>query len=259
MKKLCIITVVFLLAGMYSATAQDLIVMRDGSIIEAKVTEISQTEIRYKRFTYLDGPTVVIPAANVLSIRYENGTTEIITAPPASGRERTQPARSGTDRAKDKFIFGVNANLGSALGYIWEGPSGFCLNFEFGRGNFNSEINLTFPRGGFGFLATFNRIWHNRIGGFYLGGGLGYSFYTSEINADWAIYRGVEGENYGDAYTQHSFTLGLNIGHKFVQSSGLYFRVGIFTGFDFGWLWRSNTYILPVYIKPDLAIGWTMR
>jgi len=263
MKRFCIFTVVFLLAGICSLTALDLIVMRDGNIIEAKVMEISPTEIRYKRSDHLDGPTVVVPAANVLSIRYENGKSEIITSASASVRERTQPAISGnTAINQNKFIFGVNANAGGALNYIWEGPSGASVNLEFGKGNFNSDISLSFPIGGFGLLAAFNRIWHNRIGGFYIGGGLGYSFYDSyhytvSSTVSSSGYNYYRKTNYHKA---HSFTLGLNIGHKFVTRSGVYFRTGAFAGFDFGYLWRRNEEsTLPVYIKPDLAIGWTMR
>jgi len=265
MKRFCIFTVVFLLAGAYSIAALDLIIMRDGNIIEAKVMEISPTEIRYKRSDHLDGPTIVISAANVLSIRYENGTSEIVTPVSGSMRERTQPVRpDNTAIDQNKFIFGVNANAGGALNYIWGGPSGASVNFEFGRGNFNSEINLSFPIGGFGFLATFNRFWHGRIGGFYLGGGLGYSFYNSRSRIEVPSPDYEQGSNtyyHGEETSKtknHSLAIGLNIGYKFVTKSGVYFRTGIFTGFDFGYLWNWG-FTLPAYIKPDLAIGWTMR
>ena len=135
MKPFCFFTVVFLAAGICSVAAQDLIFLRDGDIIEAKVMELSPTEIRYKRFDHLEGPTVVIPANNVLSIRYENGTVERINAVPIAGQNITQ----------NKFRFGINANAGGALGYIWGGVSGAGINIALGKGKFNSEINLMFP------------------------------------------------------------------------------------------------------------------
>ncbi|MDR1859043.1 MAG: hypothetical protein LBQ69_06190, partial [Treponema sp.] len=117
-------------------------------------------------------------------------------------------------------------------------------------GHFNSEINLVFPFGGFGFLATFNGFWPSRIGGFYLGGGIGYAFYEAYFDG---------GRYYlSEWYTAHSLAVGLNIGYKFVTRSGLYFRTGIFVGYDFGSLWNLGE-TTPVYLKPDLAIGWTMR
>jgi len=235
-----------LLAGtVFSAHAQDLIVLRDGVMIEAKVTEISPTEIRYKRFDNLDGPTIVIPAANVLSIRYENGTSEIFN--PVTGTEQASDTEqvaeqvtkqtkmpANTAMARDKFIFGINANLGGAISYVWDSGAGPSLSFEFGRGNFNSEINLMFPLYGFGVLATFNGFWPSRVGGAYFGGGVGVSFSVDFL----------------------SLTAGINAGYKFVTKSGFYFRTGTFAGFDFGFMFDG---IFPVYIKPDLAIGWTMR
>ena len=79
MKRLYIFTVLFfIIGGALFVNAQDLIILKDGNTIEAIVLEISPTEIRYKRLDHLDGPTIVIMAVDVLSIRYENGRTEII-------------------------------------------------------------------------------------------------------------------------------------------------------------------------------------
>jgi hypothetical protein len=80
MKPLKIIMVffVFFIVGVFSVHSQDLINLKDGNVIEARIVEISQTEIRYRRYDHLDGPIIVIPATDVLSIRYENGRVEII-------------------------------------------------------------------------------------------------------------------------------------------------------------------------------------
>ena len=100
MKPFYIVTFIFLMAGIGSVAAQDIIILKDGNMIEAKVTEISRTEIRYKRFNHLDGPTIVIPAADVLSVKYANGEYEVINAapntaarpaPPAAARPVTEP------------------------------------------------------------------------------------------------------------------------------------------------------------------------
>jgi len=77
MKKLCLAVFLFV-CGLFSVHAQDLIILKNGTIIEAKVMKISSTEIEYKRFNHQDGPTIAIPTNNVLSIRYENGTSEVI-------------------------------------------------------------------------------------------------------------------------------------------------------------------------------------
>ena len=261
MKRFYILTIIFLLAGICSAAAQDLIIKRDGNIIEAKVTEISPAEIRYKRFDHLDGPTIVIPAGEVLSIRYENGASEIITAPPAAApaQENVQADiqianTNNTSTNRGRFIFGVNVNGGGAFNYLWDGSSGAGINIELGRGKFISEINLVILKNGFGFLTTFNGYRHNRIGGFYLGGGIGLSISPYE---KYKVYGDSWFGRYETKYNA-SLTIGLNIGHRFVTKPGIYFRTGVFTGFDFGLFWNSDQK-LPVYIKPDLAIGWTRR
>jgi hypothetical protein len=73
-----------------SVHAQDIITLRNGDEIRARVTEISASEIRYKRFDNLEGPTIVLPRADVFFINYENGTREIIT-PTSDAGGTTQP------------------------------------------------------------------------------------------------------------------------------------------------------------------------
>lgn len=64
------------LVGSVVASAQDLIVKIDSTRIEARVDEISTEQIRYKRFARPDGPTYVIPTAQVCYIRYADGFFE---------------------------------------------------------------------------------------------------------------------------------------------------------------------------------------
>ena len=223
--------------------SQDLIIMKNGNLIEAKILEISPSEIRYKRINHLDGPTIVILAADVLSVRYENGRQEIINAVPAAG-QTTQAANSqNTAIDPNKFIFGVNANAGGLIN-ILGGGVGTGINFELGKGKFNSEINIMFPYGGIGILVTFNGFFPSRIGGFYIGGGIGFSLYEYYYSGRY------------ETEIAFSLPLGLNIGYKFVTKSGLFFRTGAFTGLDFIALGRGD---FPIYFKPDLAVGWTMR
>jgi len=72
-------TLLFFLCAMCcatSASAQDTILKRDSSRIEARVTEISPVEVRYKRYSNPDGPTYVLPVSDIVSIRYANGEEE---------------------------------------------------------------------------------------------------------------------------------------------------------------------------------------
>lgn len=72
MKKRILILAVALCAAM-SAAAQDTIYKTDAKTIQAKILEISPSEVRYKRFTNPDGPTYVLPVTDISHIVYQNG------------------------------------------------------------------------------------------------------------------------------------------------------------------------------------------
>lgn len=72
-------TTLFLLCIARIAIAQDVIVMKDQSTIMSKVLEITSTEIKYKKWDNLDGPTYFISPLEVTSINYENGKVEKFT------------------------------------------------------------------------------------------------------------------------------------------------------------------------------------
>ncbi len=53
--------------------AQDVIVKKDGSTILSKVLEVNTSDIKYKKFSNLKGPTYTINKSEIMSINYENG------------------------------------------------------------------------------------------------------------------------------------------------------------------------------------------
>ena len=53
--------------------AQDVIVNKDGSTILSKIIEVNSSDIKYKKFSNLDGPTYTINKSDVVSVNYENG------------------------------------------------------------------------------------------------------------------------------------------------------------------------------------------
>lgn len=56
--------------------AQDVIVMKDGSTVLAKVLRITKTEVTYKKYNNLQGPEYTMSISDIVSINYENGTKE---------------------------------------------------------------------------------------------------------------------------------------------------------------------------------------
>ena len=57
-------------------SAQDVITKKDGTNVQAKVTEVGQSQISYKNYSDLDGPTYTMNLSDILVITYENGTQE---------------------------------------------------------------------------------------------------------------------------------------------------------------------------------------
>ncbi len=66
-----------LLAIATIANAQDIIVTRDARKIDAKVLEISKTEIKYKTTDNLNGPTYILNTEDLVTIIYANGKVEL--------------------------------------------------------------------------------------------------------------------------------------------------------------------------------------
>ncbi len=74
-----LILVMLLVAG--GVAAQDVLVLRDGTILNVKVLQVSDWEISYKKQDNPDGPVFSTAVEKVLSLKYENGTEQKFDAP----------------------------------------------------------------------------------------------------------------------------------------------------------------------------------
>ena len=77
--------------------AQDVIMLKNGDEINAKVIEIGISEIKYKKFEAQGDTLVVIPKTNVFMIKYENGTKDVInkiSKPKSSSQKKSNDALS---------------------------------------------------------------------------------------------------------------------------------------------------------------------
>jgi hypothetical protein len=63
------------------AFAQDQLFKKDNSKTAVKVLEVTPGEVKYKLFTYQDGPTITVPKSEVALIIYQDGTHETFPAP----------------------------------------------------------------------------------------------------------------------------------------------------------------------------------
>lgn len=71
--------------------AQDMIVKKDGSIIQAKVSEIGTSEVKYKKWSNQDGPSYAIAKSEILAINYQNGDKDTFSdAQPITTQEPSE-------------------------------------------------------------------------------------------------------------------------------------------------------------------------
>lgn len=73
LKKLSLLAFLVVSANIYS---QDIILLKSSAIIKSKLIEVTDTELKFKNFDNLEGPTRVISKSQVVSITYENGSVD---------------------------------------------------------------------------------------------------------------------------------------------------------------------------------------
>lgn len=83
-----------------SDTCGDLITFKSGDQVLARVAEITEDKIKYKRCDNLEGPIFVVNKATVLNIRYPNGVVEKIEA---STEPEYTPKTNSSPKDKDAF------------------------------------------------------------------------------------------------------------------------------------------------------------
>lgn len=82
--------------------AQDVIVKTDKSEIKSKVTEITETSIKYKKWDNVDGPMYNIAKDEVFMIIYANGQREVIKKDvPATNGTSSQSLQQSTSTTSD--------------------------------------------------------------------------------------------------------------------------------------------------------------
>ena len=138
------------------ASAQDIIVKKDGSTVLSKVMEIGSTEIKYKKWSNQDGPLYTIAVSELLSINYENGEKETFDATPtqasASQSQQQPQAKSlGPDARNAELIQLFNRDYHLTEYAQEKGKSGKAadfgvLFFKVGESSImsNEELEMSF-------------------------------------------------------------------------------------------------------------------
>ena len=141
---------ILLLMSVYLGISQDQLFKKDNAKLEVKILEINQTEIKYKMFNYLDGPTIIISKSEVALIIYQNGTHEaIITKPePNIIYENQNPNSTQTKLDKDKLKLEEFINLTSTKNLVSVNvmdPLNGTFSLSYLREFANNNANLYIP------------------------------------------------------------------------------------------------------------------
>ena len=172
MKKILFIFVCTLIIG--TTSAQDIILKKNADEIPAKILKVGNTEIEYKKWNNLDGPTYTIATNDIFIIKYQNGSKDIISANSTRTRSKITgnfPKYQGeiaaayglgvgtvsevinTDRILFETVHGVRVNpylftgLGLGFNYFYESIDmvdkyGWVIDSYDGAGVLSSFINL---------------------------------------------------------------------------------------------------------------------
>ena len=80
--------------------AQDIIITKDAGRIEAKILEVSKSEIKYKKQSNLEGPTFILGVEDLNSVIYANGEVQVFEDKADKQKTGEEDAVSVQDDAK---------------------------------------------------------------------------------------------------------------------------------------------------------------
>ena len=130
MKRL-VLTLVLVCCAVLTVAAQDTIFKTDAQSIQARIIEVSPSEVRYKRFSNPDGPTYVLPVADISHIIYQNGERDDFNATDAAVQPSApQPAAQPAARPEVGGIYDDNGVRGMVIWLDESGMHGVMLSLE---------------------------------------------------------------------------------------------------------------------------------
>lgn len=283
MKKL-FLSFMLLLSTVFMGTvaAQDVITMKNGEEVKANVTEVTSSEIKYKRFDNPDGPTYTIRKSDAFMIKYKNGTKEVLE----SGNGSASNDEGGFWKPNlwtNQTVMGV-APYYDLGGHV---ATGGRLGAEFRYRRFAGDVFVKF-----GGLGLMNHIYlddsdtespSEDISGF--GGGFTLKVYLPLASSHNTLYVGLMNEwssyscffasdsydSYSAKWDQCDYTgTGLGFGYGYHSGKGFFVNAGFYFGLavanleytysnhpdSYGsWYKDDDSWACPFFTL-ELAIGW---
>lgn len=91
------IFILCLLCCVASAFAKDVITKTDGTKLDAKVEEVTETVIKYRKASNPTGPVYTIPISSVATVLYENGDIDTFNSIPSISIDTTNTSNVVSD------------------------------------------------------------------------------------------------------------------------------------------------------------------
>lgn len=255
-----------------SAFSQDIILTTSATEINAKVLEINEETIKYKKFDYQDGPTFTIKKTDVVGIRYQNGTIELFQDTPQN-REESSPSPAETGGIIQQFPIRNNNRQPSSTErkypdmkrfFIYAGvsfPIGRFEKMSYGAG-ITPLWTIVDNYGGAkigGVLNVKGRIPVSKNLGITIGGGLYYngikdsafiddeeyvSYLSESLNEEYGVYAYNYRLNSRSKYINIPLLMGLDYTYMFGKGLGISAELSCGIDFDF---------ITPTVYKNNMA------
>ncbi len=165
-------TTALLMITSFGAFSQDTLFTRNGQVIPAKVYEITQTDIKYKKPSNPDGPLYTISKEDIAVIEYKNGSKDVFQS---------------TNQTTDNTYSNNSTNASNA-------PQ--VSNNYYGNPNPRPNVNVVLGMGGGygGFGMPYYGGWG---GGYGMGWGRPYYGGWGGYRGGWGGYHGGWGGHYG--------------------------------------------------------------
>lgn len=209
--------------------AQDQLFKKDNSKIEVKILEINQTEIKYKLFTYQDGPSITISKKDVALIIYQNGVHEVLNSTTETPATETP-----------MIIYNNNGFSGNRLNR--DSMENAAFNALVSNKNLIS-VNIMEPLNGSFGVSYIREFAHNYLH-VYIPVSVGFTapYFTQSVNTKFSgnNYNSYSTSSYFNVsefkYTNKSYEVGLGIHfqtsgkHAVTHFIGPYIGTSRFTG-----------------------------
>jgi len=189
MKKIISIFVILLFASSF-AFSQDEIIFNSGERVNAKIMEIGKTQVKYKKFSNIDGPLVIVNKKDIKKIIYQNGEEDIFTSnTPELGFNQNVFAYNIFDVVYSQFAFSyehISKN----------GKLSFFIPFSVGYGDRDGP-KAFHDKGFTGFGINLFPMGQHKVS-YYLGPVLQVGLGEDYVDGSYDPYYGYYKEKYSD-------------------------------------------------------------